>query len=97
MQEEFMQKVLGNFEKVFKKLEEHDEKFEKSDAKLNKNMEDISTIFKNLIKREDERYEVLHNSLLVIEDKVSRELPALFDFEKNYIGKLHLRLSERKY
>mgnify|MGYP001853027750 CR=1 FL=1 len=93
MQEEFMQKVLGNFEKVFKKLEEHDEKFdmvfkkleehdekfEKSDAKLNKNMEDISTIFKDLIKREDERYEVLHNSLLVIEDKVSRELPALFD------------------
>ncbi len=100
MQEEFMKKVLENFEKVFKKLEEHDkrfdksdekfdmvfkkleehdESFKKSDEKLNKNMEEISIIFKDLIKREDERYEMLHNSLLVIEDRVSRELPALFD------------------
>ena len=93
MQEEFMKKVLENFEKVYKKLEkhdkkfdmvfekleEHDKRFDKSDEKLNKNMEEISIIFKDLIKREDERYEMLHNSLLVIEDRVSRELPALFD------------------
>ena len=81
-----------NFEKVFAKLEEHDKEFEKINAKLDEhdrrfeeidnNFVDIAENFKliNLkLSDHDKQFKEIKNCLLVLEDKITNELPALFD------------------
>ena len=78
------------FKKINAKLENHDEKIEKlekSDAGLTRELENVYMLLKEMTRKQDERYETLHRSLLIIEDKVSRELPALFDGYKINIEK----------
>ena len=92
MEEEVMEKVLSkleqnqnNFEKLFAKLDEHDKEFEKINAKLDehdKRFEEIDTNFKTVnakLDEHDKEFKEIKNYLLVLEDKISTELPALFD------------------
>lgn len=94
MTEQFMNTVLTKldehseeFKKINAKLEDHDEKLEKSDARLTRELENVYMLLREMTRKQDERYETLHRSLLIIEDKVSRELPALFDGYKINIEK----------
>lgn len=90
-----------NFKKIFAKLEEHDKKFQEIDKQfeiVNQRFEKIDEQFKEVNQKfvsVDEQFadinkeiKEIKNCLIIIEDKLSNEIPALFDgynsnFEKN--------------
>ena len=100
MLEEFMQKVLEKLdkqekisEKILLKLEEHDRKFEIIDKKF----ENVDRQFTDV----NSQFREIKNYLIIIEDKISNEIPALFDgynanFEKNVNLESRQDITEQK-
>ena len=75
------------FDMVFAKLEEHDRKFQEIDKQFEVMNQKFASVDEEFLDMKTEIKEI-KNYLIVIEDKLSNEIPALFDgynsnFEKN--------------
>lgn len=114
MSKEFEDKVLAKldahdekFDKIFQKLEEHDEKFDKvfqkleeHDKKFIEHDEKFDNIF-NILKEHSEDLREIKRYLIIIEDKLSNDIPALFDgysmnAEKNRELEINQKATDKK-
>ena len=74
-----------HFERIEAKLKEHDEHFERIEAKLKEHDEHFERIEEHLKRHDEDLKELkemirsLQEAMVIVEDAVTRKLPALFD------------------
>ena len=71
MSKEFENKVLKSFEKINERFEKIDERFDKIDEKLDEHTKKLN--------EHTEQINSLHESVILIENKVMSDFPALFE------------------
>lgn len=74
-----IEQMNKGFAEVNQKFEEMNQKFEARFAEVDKRFVEMDQKFEARFAEHDKKFEEIQRTLVIIEDKVSNEIPALFD------------------